>query len=159
MIEKLRLWLQAEVSSRFLSDPPFSSYAEVAELFIREIQNAPLPQSLHEKTKEHVASILLTILEVRTRKIFWELSQGRVPARLTAEEERLTRPIVKILRARPQKKKEQEYVTVQFLTPYPAIATEEFIQLGPFNKGDLARLPLRDAKDLEEQGVAKRLEW
>ncbi|MEZ0319525.1 MAG: DNA replication initiation complex subunit [Pyrobaculum sp.] len=159
MIEKLRLWLQAEVNSRFLSDPPFTSYAEAAELFVKEAQNAPLPQSLFEKTKEHVAAVLLTILEIRTRKIFWELSQGRIPARLTAEEERLVRPLMKILKAHPQKKKEQEYVIVQFLTPYPVIATEDFIQLGPFNKGDLAKLPLRDAKDLEEQGFVRRLEW
>jgi DNA replication factor GINS len=40
--------------------------------------------------------------------------------------------------------------------PHPAIVTEDFIQVGPFAKGDLAKLPLRDAKDLEERKIVRR---
>ncbi|AAL64627.1 hypothetical protein [Pyrobaculum aerophilum] len=156
MIEKLRLWLLAEINSRVLSDPPFNSYAEIAEQYVKELQNSPLPQSLQDQIKEHISSTLLTIMELRLRKIIWELSQGREPSRVTAEEERLIRPIVKIRHAGVQKKRAQHYVVVQFLTSHPAIVTEDFVQIGPFSRGDLAKLPLRDAKDLEERGVARR---
>jgi len=156
MIEKLRLWLVAEINSRLLADPPFSSYAEVAEEFIRELEKTPLPQTLLDKVKEQLVSILLTIIEIRMRKIVWELGQGRVPGRMTAEEDRLVRPLVKIQQAGPQKRRAHDYVLVQFLMPHPAIVTEDFIQVGPFAKGDLAKLPLRDAKDLEERKIVKR---
>ncbi|ACB40606.1 hypothetical protein [Pyrobaculum neutrophilum] len=156
MIEKLRLWLSAEVNSRFLTDPPYGSYAEAAEEFARELQRSPLPQALQDRVKEQAASMLLTIMEIRTRKILWELSQGRVPGRMTAEEERLVGPIAKIKQAGPQRRRAQDYVVVQFLVPHPAIVTEEFVQIGPFAKGDLAKLPARDARDLEERGVARR---
>jgi len=157
MIEKLRLWLTAETNSRFLTEPPYGSYAEAAEQFVRDLQNSPLPQSIAEQVKAHVYSTLVTIVELRTRKILWELSQGREPKNTTAEEERLIRPLLKILRARPHRREAQEYVIVQFITPHPAIITEDFKQIGPFNKGDLAKLPPRDAKDLEERGVARLL--
>ncbi|MEM1570523.1 DNA replication initiation complex subunit [Pyrobaculum sp.] len=156
MIEKLRLWLLAELNSRVLSDPPFSSYAEVAERFAKELQSVSLPQGLHEEVKSQVMSTVLTIMELRLRKIVWELSRGRVPTNVTAEEDRLIRPLAKIKQAGPQAKRAQDYVVVQFLTRHPAIVTEDFIQVGPFDKGDLAKLPLRDAKDLEERGVARR---
>ncbi|MCI4447744.1 MAG: DNA replication complex GINS family protein [Pyrobaculum sp.] len=156
MIEKLRLWLAAEINSRLLADPPFSSYAEVAEEFIRELEKTPLPQTLLDKVKEQLVSILLTIIEIRMRKIVWELGQGRVPGRMTAEEDRLVRPLVKIQQAGPQRRRAHDYVLVQFLMPHPAIVTEDFIQVGPFAKGDLAKLPLRDAKDLEERKIVKR---
>ncbi|ABL87614.1 conserved hypothetical protein [Pyrobaculum islandicum DSM 4184] len=156
MIEKLRLWLTAEVNSRLLTEPPYSSYAEVAERFIKELQNSPLPQSLQDKVKDHIISTLLAIVDLRIKKILWELSQGRTPSNMTAEEERLIGPLLKIRQASPQRKKSQNYVVVQFLVSHPAIVTEEFIQIGPFAKGDLAKLPARDAKDLEERGVAKR---
>ena len=156
MIEKLRLWLAAEINSRFLADPPFSSYAEAAEEFIRELEKNPLPQSLLDKVKEQTVSTLLTIIEIRTRKIIWELSQGRLPGRMTAEEDRLVRPLVKIQQAGPQRRRVQDYVVVQFLVPHPAIVTEDFVQIGPFAKGDLAKLPARDAKDLEERRIVRR---
>jgi DNA replication factor GINS len=156
MIEKLRLWLAAEINSRLLADPPFSSYAEVAEEFIRELEKTPLPQTLLDKVKEQLVSTLLTIIEVRMRKIVWELGQGRVPGRMTAEEDRLVRPLLKIQQAGPQKRRAHDYVLVQFLMPHPAIVTEDFIQVGPFAKGDLAKLPLRDAKDLEERKIVRR---
>ncbi|MCC6032189.1 MAG: DNA replication initiation complex subunit [Pyrobaculum sp.] len=156
MIEKLRLWLAAEINSRLLADPPFSSYAEVAEEFIRELEKTPLPQTLLDKVKEQLVSTLLAIIEVRMRKIVWELGQGRVPGRMTAEEDRLVRPLLKIQQAGPQKRRAHDYVLVQFLMPHPAIVTEDFIQVGPFAKGDLAKLPLRDAKDLEERKIVRR---
>ncbi len=156
MIEKLRLWLAAEINSRLLADPPFSSYAEVAEEFIRELEKTPLPQTLLDKVKEQLVSTLLTIIEVRMRKIVWELGQGRVPGRMTAEEDRLVRPLLKIQQAGPQKRRAHDYVLVQFLMPHPAIVTEDFVQVGPFAKGDLAKLPLRDAKDLEERKIVRR---
>ncbi|AET32904.1 hypothetical protein [Pyrobaculum ferrireducens] len=156
MIEKIRLWLSAELNSRILSDPPFSSYAEAAEQFLRELQNAPLPQGVLDQVKEQVSAALLTIMELRLRKIVWELGQARVPSRVTAEEDRLIRPLVKIRQAGPQRKRAQEYVVVQFLVDHPTIVTEDFVQVGPFTRGDLAKLPLRDAKDLEERGVARR---
>ncbi len=156
MIEKLRLWLAAEINARLLADPPFSSYAEVAEEFIRELEKTPLPQTLLDKVKEQLVSTLLTIIEVRMRKIVWELGQGRVPGRMTAEEDRLVRPLLKIQQAGPQKRRAHDYVLVQFLMPHPAIVTEDFIQVGPFAKGDLAKLPLRDAKDLEERKIVRR---
>jgi DNA replication factor GINS len=156
MIEKLRLWLVAEINSRLLADPPFSSYAEVAEEFIRELEKTPLPQTLLDKVKEQLVSTLLAIIEVRMRKIVWELGQGRVPGRMTAEEDRLVRPLLKIQQAGPQKRRAHDYVLVQFLMPHPAIVTEDFIQVGPFAKGDLAKLPLRDAKDLEERKIVRR---
>lgn len=156
MIEKLRLWLAAEINSRLLADPPFSSYAEVAEEFIRELEKTSLPQTLLDKVKEQLVSTLLAIIEVRMRKIVWELGQGRVPGRMTAEEDRLVRPLLKIQQAGPQKRRAHDYVLVQFLMPHPAIVTEDFIQVGPFAKGDLAKLPLRDAKDLEERKIARR---
>jgi DNA replication factor GINS len=156
MIEKLRLWLAAEINSRLLADPPFSSYAEVAEEFIRELEKTPLPQTLLDKVKEQLVSTLLTIIEVRMRKIVWELGQGRVPGRMTAEEDRLVRPLLKIQQAGPQKRRAHDYVLVQFLMPHPAIVTEDFIQVGPFAKGDLAKLPLRDAQDLEERKIVRR---
>jgi DNA replication factor GINS len=156
MIEKLRLWLAAEINSRLLADPPFSSYAEVAEEFIRELEKTPLPQTLLDKVKEQLVSTLLAIIEVRMRKIVWELGQGRVPGRMTAEEDRLVRPLLKIQQAGPQKRRAHDYVLVQFLMPHPAIVTEDFIQVGPFAKGDLAKLPLRDAKDLEERRIVRR---
>jgi DNA replication factor GINS len=131
MIEKLRLWLAAEINSRLLADPPFSSYAEVAEEFIRELEKTPLPQTLLDKVKEQLVSTLLTIIEVRMRKIVWELGQGRVPGRMTAEEDRLVRPLLKIQQAGPQKRRAHDYVLVQFLMPHPAIVTEDFIQVGP----------------------------
>jgi DNA replication factor GINS len=156
MIEKLRLWLAAEINSRLLADPPFSSYAEVAEEFIRELEKTPLPQTLLDKVKEQLVSTLLAIIEVRMRKIVWELGQGRVPGRMTAEEDRLVRPLLKIQQAGPQKRRAHDYVLVQFLMPHPAIVTEDFVQVGPFAKGDLAKLPLRDAKDLEERKIVRR---
>jgi DNA replication factor GINS len=156
MIEKLRLWLAAEINSRLLADPPFSSYAEVAEEFIRELEKTPLPQTLLDKVKEQLVSTLLTIIEVRMRKIVWELGQGRVPGRMTAEEDRLVRPLLKIQQAGPQKRRAHDYVLVQFLMSHPAIVTEDFVQVGPFAKGDLAKLPLRDAKDLEERKIVRR---
>ncbi len=156
MIEKLRLWLEAEINSRLLADPPFSSYAEIAEEFMRKLEEAPLPQALLDKIKEQIVSILLAIIEIRISKIIWELSQGRVPSRMTAEEDRLVRPLVKIQQAGPQKRRAHDYVLVQFLMPHPAIVTEDFVQVGPFAKGDLAKLPLRDAKDLEERKIVRR---
>jgi hypothetical protein len=156
MIEKLRLWLVAEINSRFLADPPFNSYAEVAEEFVKELENNPLPQSLLDKVKEQMVSMLLTLIEIRMRKILWELSQGRVPAKMTAEEDRLVRPLVKIQQAGSQRRRVQDYVFVQFLVSHPAIITEDFVQIGPFSKGDLAKLPVRDAKDLEERKIVRR---
>jgi DNA replication factor GINS len=155
VIEKLRLWLLAEVASRVLAEPPFSSYAEVAERLLRELQSQPIPQSVADGVREYVSSALLTLMELRLRKILWELGQGRVTERMTAEEERLVRPVLKIKQA-GARKKSQDYVIVQFLMPHPAIITEDFLQVGPFARGDLAKLPTRDAKDLEERGVVRR---
>jgi DNA replication factor GINS len=155
VIEKLRLWLLAEVTSRVLAEPPFGSYAEVAERLLRELQSQPMPQSVADGVREYVSSALLTLIELRLRKILWELGQGRVTERMTAEEERLVRPVLKIKHA-GARKKSQDYVIVQFLMPHPAIITDDFLQVGPFARGDLAKLPARDAKDLEERGVVRR---
>lgn len=157
MIEKLRLWLQAEVNSRLLADPPFSSYAEVAEYFVRLFQSSPTPYALQDDVRENVAQMLLSIIEIRTRKILWELSQGKTPTNLTLEEERLVGPIDKIRSARPHKKKAEDYVVVQFLIDSNSLVTEDFVQIGPFRVGDLAKLSKRDAKELEKKGAARRL--
>lgn len=158
MIEKLAQWLKAEVESHILSPPPYTSYMEAAEIIARELKSYPLPHGVLEKVRGYAASLLVSIMEIRLRKIIDELSLGRLPDKLTAEEERLVAPIEKILRAAPQRKRAQDYVVVQFLTPHPAIVTEDFVQIGPFSKGDLAKLPLRDAKDLVEKGIAKWFE-
>ncbi|MFN3804612.1 MAG: DNA replication initiation complex subunit [Pyrobaculum sp.] len=156
MIDKLKLWLQAEISSKLLSTPPFESYAEIAEQFTKELHSTQLPHGLREEVKRQAVLTLLAIMEVRTRKILWELGQGRTLENVTAEEERLVRPLVKILQAQPQGRKAEDYVVVQFLMSHPAVLTEDFVQIGPFNRGDLAKLPSRDAKDLERQGVVRR---
>ncbi|MEM0369136.1 MAG: DNA replication initiation complex subunit [Pyrobaculum sp.] len=155
MIEKLRLWLQAEIDSKILAPPHFNSYAEVAEEFIKIFKSQPMPHNLQESVKESVAQLLISIIEIRTRKILWELTQGKEPTNLTEEEERWIRPIVKIRKARPHKKKIDDYVVVQFLMPYTTIVTEDFTQMGPFGRGDLAKLPMSDAKDLERKGVVQ----
>ncbi len=156
LIEKLRFWLSAEINSRVLSDPPWDSYLKITEQLAREFRTSPLPQKLQEVVKKEAASILLTLMKVRLGKILWELSRGHTPQNVTLEEERLISSLVKIYKIEPYGAKTQDYVVVQFLVPHPAVVTEDFVQIGPFNRGDLAKLPQIDAKELEMRGVVRK---
>lgn len=56
----------------------------------------------------------------------------------------------------PQDKKTEEKTLVFFLQPYPRIIDRNII-LGPFNKGDIAFIPKRLAKDLIASGYVEEI--
>ncbi|CCC81242.1 hypothetical protein [Thermoproteus tenax] len=150
-------WLSAELDTKLLTKPPVASYMELANEINEQLKGVALPPSMEETVRAHMAHVIASIMELRIRKILWEVQQGREPRDLTAEEERLLAPILKIREA-PARDKRRRYEIVVFLDRFPAtMSTSDFKQIGPFNRGDLAKIPAEDARELEAKGIVKRL--
>lgn len=155
MLNKLQQWLTAEVNSKILAEAPYDSYAELVDELEAALRGSALPPAVEAAVRTEAAKIVAALINIRLKKILWEIQQGRSPQRLLAEEERLIAPIKRMVEA--QAKPSARYVIVAFLDKFPAMSTSEFKQVGPFNKGDLAKLPAEDARDLELKGVVRRL--
>lgn len=154
MLNKIYAWLSAELSSKLLAKPPTTSYTKLAEELNEELKKAALPPALEEGLRIQLARALASIMEIRTRKIVAEVYQGREPRDLTAEEERLLGALRRVLEM--PAKTSGRYEIVVFLERLPVISTSDFKQIGPFNKGDLAKIPVEDARELEAKGYVKR---
>ena len=154
MLNRIYAWLSAELSSKLLAKPPAPSYAEIANNVNEELKKAALPPALEEGVRIQLARALASIMEARIRKISAEIYQGREPRDLTAEEERLLGALKRILEM--PTRTSGRYEIVVFLDRFPVISTSDFKQIGPFNKGDLAKIPAEDAKELEAKGVVRR---
>ncbi|MEL9991542.1 MAG: DNA replication initiation complex subunit [Thermoproteus sp.] len=154
MLNKIYAWLSAELSSKLLARPPASSYAELANEINEELKRSALPPALEEGVRIQLARALASVMEIRLKKIVADIYQGREPRDLVAEEERLLGPLRKILETPP--KASGKYEIVLFLNSFQTISTSEFKQIGPFNRGDLAKIPAEDAKELEAKGLVKR---
>ncbi|MFB6489802.1 MAG: DNA replication initiation complex subunit [Thermoproteus sp. AZ2] len=155
MLNKLQQWLTAEVNSKILAEAPYGSYAELIDELEAALKESALPPAVEAAVRAEAAKAVAALISIRLKKILWDVQQGRSPQRLLAEEERLIAPIRRMLEA--QAKPSARYVVVVFLDKFPAMSTSEFKQIGPFNKGDLAKLPAEDARDLEVKGIVKRL--
>ncbi|MEZ0249121.1 MAG: DNA replication initiation complex subunit [Thermoproteus sp.] len=154
MLNKIYAWLSAELSSKLLARPPASSYTEIANEINEELKESALPPALEEGVRIQLARALASIIEIRLKKIAADLYQGREPRDLVAEEERLISSLRKILEMPP--KTSGRYEIVLFLNSFQTISTSEFKYIGPFNRGDLAKIPAEDAKELEAKGLVKR---
>jgi DNA replication factor GINS len=155
VLNKLQQWLTAEVNSKILAEAPYGSYAELIDELEAALKESALPPAVEAAVRAEAAKAVAALISIRLKKILWDVQQGRSPQRLLAEEERLIAPIRRMLEA--QAKPSARYVVVVFLDKFPAMSTSEFKQIGPFNKGDLAKLPAEDARDLEVKGIVKRL--
>lgn len=152
-MSKIYAWLSAEMGSKLLAKPPATSYAEIASELSEELRRAALPPALEEGVRIQLARALASIIEIRTRKIVAEIYQGREPRDLTAEEERLLGALRRVLEPT---RTSGRYEIVVFLDWLPVISTSDFKQIGPFNKGDLAKIPVEDARELEARGKVRR---
>jgi len=155
MINRLQTWLNAEINSRILTEPPFKSYVELAEEISEELENISLPYAVQDDFKKYLINLLVSIMELRFKKIILELIQGNIPANLTAEESRLVSAIRRIAESGAGVRKTREYVVVRFLRKFPILVTSDFKQIGPFDKGDLAKLPVEDARELEAREIVE----
>ncbi|MBP1449183.1 MAG: DNA replication initiation complex subunit [Thermoproteus sp.] len=154
MLNEIQAWLAAETSSKLLAKPKYGSYAEIAYEVNEALRGAALPPAVEEAVRMQLMKAVASIIELRIKKILWEIYQGREPHGLLAEEERLVAPIKKI--AQPPAKTARSYEIVVFLDKFPILSTSDFKRIGPFNKGDMAKIPTEDARNLEAEGVAKR---
>jgi DNA replication factor GINS len=154
VLGEIYAWLEAEMNAKLLAKPPASSYAELVNKLNEELKRTALPPALEEGIRIQLARALASIIELRVRKIAMELYQGREPRDLTAEEERLWGSLKRVLEM--PAKVSGRYEIVVFLDKFPMISTSDFKQIGPFNKGDLAKIPTEDARELEAKGVVRR---
>ncbi|AEA11719.1 hypothetical protein TUZN_0220 [Thermoproteus uzoniensis 768-20] len=154
MLGEIYAWLEAEMNAKLLAKPPAPSYAELVNRLNEELRRTALPPALEEGIRIQLARALASIIELRVRKIAAELYQGREPRDLTAEEERLWGSLKRVLEM--PAKASGRYEIVVFLDKFPIISTSDFKQIGPFNKGDLAKIPTEDARELEAKGVVRR---
>lgn len=111
------------------------------------------PPHLLEQVRNGVARVLTSIMLIRMAKI---LSRPSLGENLTVEEERIARIVAKLLRA-SRAPTDREYVAVLFLDKFPQIVTSDGAVLGPFEAGDIAKLPTVDARELELSGNVVRI--
>jgi DNA replication factor GINS len=154
VLGEIYAWLEAEMNSKLLAKPPAPSYAELVNRVNEELKRTALPPALEEGLRTQMARALASIIEIRVRKIAMELYQGREPRDLTAEEERLWGSLKRTMEM--PSRTSGRYEIVVFLDKFPMISTSDFKQIGPFNRGDLAKMPTEDARELEAKGVVRR---
>ena len=155
MREKLDAWLRAELSTEALQDPPTRSYEELAEELAEELVKTVPPQLL-EKVREYVRAMLATVMIVRLSKLLSKPGNYQGRQNLTVEEERIIRSIIRVARVRPVTEP-SEYSVVMFLERFPQMITSDGVVLGPFEEGDIAKLPNVDISELESSGTVTRI--
>lgn len=174
LLNQLNDLLQAELKSERLEKIPKTIYKDVA-LHVKAIRNGAnsseknVINMLTAKERDLLFRLAKRLLEVRVKKISKSLDEVN-GANLAAEEKYVTEPMG--LSAKRFQKVRQalwngqtavlesvsesvasRYVIVRFLQPSPATVGTDLARYGPFEKEDVAVLPLENAKPLLKQGI------
>lgn len=174
LLNQLYELLQAELKAERLEKVPKTLYKDVATQVkaIRNGANATeknVISMLTAREREMLFRLAKRLLEVRVRKISRSLDEVN-GANLTPEEKYVTEPtslstkrFQKVSRAiwngqtavldSVAESVASRYVIVRFLQPSPATVGTDLARYGPFEKEDVAVLPLENAKPLLKQGI------
>ncbi|MEM0333554.1 MAG: hypothetical protein QXX30_03810 [Candidatus Aenigmatarchaeota archaeon] len=165
----LRRILNEEKNSSNLTKIPDNFYELVREYIRAKIKI--IKDKKDEIEVRNMKRIVENIFNIRERKILnlaaIYVRIGTKPINLTKEEEEVFQKICEILKKRRdfltslskliEGEKEVEKMIV-FKQDFPSFIGSDGLTYGPFKKGDIAKLPDEDMKDLIERGVAEEFE-
>ncbi len=153
-----------EVESETLSQPLTTSYAELVETIIRELD----PSEISEEKLKVIRNAIVVLIQRRLLKILQKISEGEdIPRKLLYTEERKIVSIFEKLsfeKLREAKKTQQPQeaapsssteglAIVVFKDMFPALHSTLMLTLGPFSKFDVVSLPPDDANELKRKGI------
>ncbi|GEM_PF-6221619 len=153
-----------EVETETLLQPLATSYAELVETIIRELD----PSEISEEKLKVIRNAIVVLIQRRLLKILQKISEGEdIPRKLLYSEERKIVSIFEKLtieKLREVKKAQQVQEVMQqvpteslaivvFKDMFPALHSTLMLTLGPFSKFDVVSLPLDDANELKRKGI------
>jgi len=167
--EYLRKILNEEKNSSNLTKIPENFYELVSE-YIRTKMKV-VRDKKEEMEVRNMKRIVENIFNIRERKILNAAAIyvriGVKPVNLTKEEELTFFRICEVLKERREiierinkiieGEREKEKMIV-FKQDFPSFVGSDGLIYGPFKKGDIAKLPEEDMKDLIEKNVAEEFE-
>ncbi|MFH7880632.1 MAG: hypothetical protein QXI09_01345 [Candidatus Aenigmatarchaeota archaeon] len=165
----LKKILNEEKNSSNLAKIPDNFYELVRDYVKAKIKM--IKDKKDELEVRNMKRIVENIFNLRERKILnlavIHVRIGTKPINLTKEEEEIFYKICEILKKRRdvinslskiiEGEKEVEKMIV-FKQDFPSFIGSDGLTYGPFKKGDIAKLPDEDMKDLIERGVAEEFE-
>ncbi len=171
----MELWTRERSTEQLTAIPnelvqELATYASDIRRQIRLTDRDSITAALKSAELEMLQRLLKSLLEVRFRKILAAVLKGEEPENLTPFEKRVFHSLQRTIdeymdsidmMARQLRmtfmETDSKYDVVSFLQPVGRFVGEDLKSYGPFKQGDIAILPVENARSLAKRSIVKRI--